>query len=151
VGDYSPVALPGQTFTFQASTVLVGGDLVEVTGNNTVGKIGTLASRLFIGVANHDAASGAKVTITLAHPIHESLADGTVAAGDQLTSTNTANRQVKTLAAAALNVDVTAAPSEASIEAFNPAINTAVNNARAVIGVAISGGTDNTLVRWAQR
>lgn len=149
--DYSPVALPGQTFTFTTGGVVAGGDLVEVTGNNTVSKIATLASAKFIGVAGNDAASGAKVTVTLAHPIHESIADGTVAAGDQLTSTNTASRQVKTLAAAALNVDVGASPTEASIEAFNAAINTAVNNARAVIGVAITGGADNTLIRWASR
>lgn len=151
MADYTPLALPGATWTFQASTALVGGDLVEVTGNNAVGKVATLASAKFIGVAKHDAGIGSKVTVTLSAPIHESIADGTVAAGDQLTTTNTANRQVKTLAAAALNVDVTGTPNEASIEAFNPAINTAVNNARAVIGTAITGGADNTLVRWAQR
>jgi len=149
--DYTPIALPGQTWTFQASTAIAGGDMVEITGNNAVGKVATLASRAFIGVANNDTAIGAKVTVTLAHAIHESIADGTVAAGDQLTTTNTANRQVKSLGAAALNVDVTGTPSEATIEAFNPAINTAVNQARAIIGIALTGAADNALVRWAQR
>lgn len=151
MSDYTPLALPGGTWTFQASTPLAGGDLVEITGSNAVGKVGTLASRAFIGVSNEDVAAGRKVTVTLAHAIHESIADGTVAAGDQLTTTNTASRQVKSLAATASNVDVTGTPTEASIEAFNAAINTAVNQARAVIGVAITGGADNTLVRWAQR
>jgi hypothetical protein len=151
VADYTPIALPGQTFTFNAGGAITGGDLVDVSGSNTVVKSATLASRAFIGVAKHDVASGGKVTIVLAHPLHESVADGTVAAGDQLTTTNTANRQVKTLGAAALNVDVTASPTEASIEAFNAAINTAVNQARSIIGIAVSGGADNTLVRWAQR
>lgn len=151
MGDYTPVALPGQTYTFTAGSALVGGDLVEVTASNTVSKVTTLASIAFVGVANHDCGSGGKVTVTLSKAIHESIADGTVAAGAQLTTTNTGARQVKALAAAALNVDVTGTPSESSIEAFNPAINTAVNQARAVIGVAITAGADNTTIRWAQR
>lgn len=151
MADYTPVALPGQTFTFNAGGSIAGGDLVDISGSNTVVKSATLASRAFIGVANHDVGSGGKVTVTLAHPIHESIADGTVTAGDQLTTTNTALRQVKSLGAAALNVDVTASPTEASIEAFNAAINTAVNQARSIVGIAISSGADNTLVRWAQR
>lgn len=151
MADYTPVALPGQTFTFNAGGPIAGGDLVDISGSNTVVKSSALASRAFVGVANHDVTSGGKVTITLAHPIHESIADGAVTAGDQLTTTNTAARQVKSLAAAALNVDVTGTPSESSIEAFNPAVNTAVNQARAVIGIALSSGADNTLIRWAQR
>ena len=151
MADYTPVALPGQTFTFNAGGPISGGDLVDISASNTVIRSATLASRAFLGVANHDVTSGGKVTVTLAHPIHESIADGAVAVGDQLTTTNTALRQVRSLAAAALNVDVTGTPSESTIEAFNPAINTAVNNARAVIGIAISSGADNTLIRWAQR
>jgi len=151
VADYTPVALPGQTWTFTAGGTLTGGDLVEVTGNNTVSKVATLASTAFVGVANNDATSGGRVTVTLSKAIHESLADGTITAGSQLTTTNTANRAVKALAAAALNVDVTGTPTETTIENFNPAINTAVNQARAVIGVAITSGTDNQSIRWAQR
>lgn len=151
MADYVPVALPGQTYTFTAGGALTGGDLVDITASNTVSKSATLASRAFIGVANHDAGTGAKVTVTLSKVIHESIADGTIAAGDQLTTTNTANRHVKTLVATAVNVDVTGTPSEATIEAFNPAINTAVNQARGVIGTAITAATDNTNVRWAQR
>lgn len=151
MADYTPVALPGQTWTFTAGGTLTGGDLVEVTGNNTVSKVATLASTAFVGVANNDATSGGRVTVTLSKAIHESLADGTITAGSQLTTTNTANRAVKALAAAALNVDVTGTPTETTIENFNPAINTAVNQARAVIGVAITSGTDNQSIRWAQR
>lgn len=149
--DYAPIAVPGGTWSFTTTTAVVGGDLVEITGSNTVGKVGTLASSKFIGVAGHDASVGTKLTVIMAHPIHESVADGAVAAGDQLTTTNTANRQVKTLAATNVNVDVTGTPTEASIEAIEPAFNTAINQARAIIGIAISAGADNTLVRWAQR
>ena len=151
MADYTPVALPGQTYTFTAGGTITGGDLVEISAANTVIKTVTLASTLYIGVAGHDATTGGKVTVTLGKVIHESVADGTITAGQQLTTTNTANRQVKALAATAVNVDVTASPTEASIEAFNGAINTAVNNARAIIGVAISTATDNQTVRWAQR
>jgi hypothetical protein len=150
VPDYTPVALPGGTWTFTASTALTGGDVVEVTGANAVGKVSTLASTKVVGIAGHDAPNGAKVTITLTHAVHESVADGSITAGDQLTSSAAANRQVKALAPAALNVDVTGTPSEATIEAFNPAINTAVNQARAVIGVALTTVADNALVRWVQ-
>ncbi len=151
MADYTPVALPGANWSFTATTALTGGDLVEVTAANSVGKVGTLASLKFVGVANNDAAIGGKVTVTLQHPIHESLADGSIAAGDQLTTTNTGGRQVKTLGVSAANVDVTGTPSEATIEAFNAAINTAVNNSRAIIGTALTAATDNTLVRWIQR
>lgn len=151
MADYTPVALPGQSYTFNAGGTITGGDLVEISAASTVIKTVTLASLLYIGVANHDAVNGGKVTITLGKVIHESIADGVVGAGAQLTTTNTANRQVKALAATAVNVDVTGTPSEATIEAFNPAINTAVNNARAIIGVAITAAIDNAAVRWAQR
>lgn len=151
MADYTPVALPGTAYTFQASGTITGGDLVGMTGALTVNKVSSLASLAYVGVAGHDAAIGQKVTVYMDKAVHESVADGAITSGDQLTSTNTANRQVKSLAAAALNVDVTAAPSEASIEAFNAAINTAVNNARAVIGTAVTTVTDNQLVRWVQR
>lgn len=151
MADYTPVALPGQTWTFTAGGTLSGGDLVEITASNTVSKVATLASTAFVGVANSDATGGGRVTVTLSKAIHESLADGTIAAGNQLTTTNTANRGVKALAVTNVNVDVTGTPTESSIEAIEPAFNTAINQARAVIGVAITSGTDNQLVRWAQR
>jgi sulfate adenylyltransferase subunit 1 (EFTu-like GTPase family) len=146
VADYTPIALPGQTFTSQASGAITGGDPVVVSGSGTVARAATLASTAYLGIAGHDAVSGQKITLTLAKAIHESVADGTVTAGDQLTTTNTANRQVKSLAAS--NVDVGAAFAQAAV---NTAINTSVNQARAVIGTAMTTASDNTLVRWAQR
>jgi hypothetical protein len=151
MADYTPVAMPGTAYTFQASGAITGGDLVGMTGALTVNKVSSLASLAYVGVAGHDAGIGQKVTVYMDKAVHDSIADGTVTAGDQLTSTNTANRQVKTLAASAVNVDVTGTPTEASIEAFNAAINTAVNNARAVIGVAVTTVADNQTVRWVQR
>ena len=60
-------------------------------------------------------------------------------------SSAVANRNVKALAAT--NVDVTATPNETSIEAYNAAIN----QARAVLGTAVTAATDNQTVRWVQR
>lgn len=146
MADYTPVALPGQTYTFTAGGALSGGDLVEVTAANTVTKVASNLSRAYIGVAGNDAASGTKVTVHLAKVIHESVADGTIAAGAQLVTTSTANRQVK--AQALVNPDVTGTPSETTIEAAINGVEAAV---RAIIGVSITAATDNTVVRWAQK
>ena len=151
MADYTPIALPGTAYTFQASGAIAGGDLVGMTGPSTVARISSAASLAYVGVAGQDAGIGSKVTVYMDKAVHESVAEGTVTAGDQLVSSSVANRQVKSLAAAALNVDVTASPTEASIEAFNAAINTAVNNARAVLGIAVTTVADNQTVRWVQR
>lgn len=146
MADYTPVALPGQTYTFTAGGTMSGGDLVEITAANTVSKIGSNLSRAFVGVAGHDAVSGVKVTVTLGKAIHESVADGVITAGNQLVSTSTANRQIK--AQALVNPDVTGTPTETTIEAAINGVEAAV---RAILGVAITSATDNTLVRWVQR
>jgi len=156
VADYTPVALPGHTYTFNATTVMSGGDLVECTGNSSVGKISAASDRAFVGVANHDAVIGSKVTVTLAAPVHESIADGTVTAGDQLTTTATANRQVKTYAATSAGATLTLPGTyDNTVQtlvatAINNAVNSSVNASRAVIGVAITSAADNALVRWVQ-
>lgn len=146
MGDYTPIALPGQAVTFQSSGSAVGGDLAVVSGSGTVAKASTLASRAYVGVFNHDTTAGAKCAVTAAKPIHESIADGVITAGDELTTTATAGRQVRSLAASA--ADVGAAFAQATI---NTALNTAVNQARAVIGTALTDAADNTTVRWIQR
>jgi hypothetical protein len=145
MADYTPVAVPGSTYTFQASGAINGGDLVGMTGALTVARLASNASLAFVGVAGTDAAIGSKVTVFVGKMINDSVADGTIAAGDQLTSTATANRQVRTLAPT--NVDVTGTPTESTIEGYNAAIN----QARGVIGTAVSPATDNTTVRWVQR
>jgi hypothetical protein len=137
VADYAAIFLPGQRITMQASGAIAGGDLVVVSGSGTVAKASALASTAFVGVAGHDATSGQKVTVICSGTVHESIADGTVTAGDQLTTTATANRQVKSLPAA----DVTGTPTQGTI-------NTGINNARALIGVALTTAADNALVRW---
>jgi hypothetical protein len=142
MGDYAPVFLPGQTMTSQASGTITGGDLLVVSGNGTVAKATALADPKYVGVAGHDAVSSQKVTYVAANAVHESIADGTVTAGDQISTTNTANRQVKTVVPAATTIS--AAPTDVEIE-------TAVSNARAIIGTALTTAADNNTVRWMQR
>lgn len=70
---------PGQDVTFTASAAITGGQVVAVTGNRTVGPAGA-GSSAWIGVAEHDAASGAKLNVT-SGGIHELTASGAIAAG----------------------------------------------------------------------
>jgi hypothetical protein len=145
MADAIAVFLPGARQTFTAGGSITGGDLVVLSGASSVVKASTTGAATYVGVAGHDAATGTKVTVTVLKAVFDSIADGAVAVGDQLTTTATANRQVKSLAAAA--VDVGGTPTQASI---NTAINTSVNNARAVIGMAITAAADNAIVRWIQ-
>lgn len=63
MADYVPVYSGGaQPLTMQASATIVGGQILENTGAGTVGPAGALSLK-FVGVAGHDAASGAKVTV----------------------------------------------------------------------------------------
>jgi hypothetical protein len=128
--DYTPVFLPGDVITLTTSTALAGGDLVVVTGSNTVGKANADALRTFVGVALQDAAANAKVAICARDVVHLSVADGTVTAGDQVTTSGTAGRQVKTAPAV-----TTPTPGD-------------VNVTRGIIGVALATATDNNPVRW---
>src|ERR1700754_1795719 len=145
MADFTPVFMPGTAQTLGAGGAITGGALVTLSGASTVVKAAVTASTAYIGVAGHDAANGTKVTVHILKAVFDSIADGTVTAGDQITTTSTANRQVKSLAASA--VDVTASPTQTTI---NNAINQSVNNARAVIGIAVTTASDNTLVRWIQ-
>lgn len=85
MADYSPVYSGGvQAFTKTASAAITGGQVLEVTGVSQVGPAGAASTKV-IGVAAHDAASGARVTVwPLANCEHEItvVAAATVTAGD---------------------------------------------------------------------
>jgi len=87
VSDYTPIHSGGAVpFTSQASATTTGGQLVSVSGNLTVAPSGA-ASATCIGVAAHDAASGAKLTVwPLRNVTHEIVSTGTIAAGDGIAS-----------------------------------------------------------------
>lgn len=85
MADYTPVFAGGALpFTLTTSATVTGGQVLEVTATGTVGPA-TAATVKPVGVAAHDAASGARVTIwPLANVIHELavVAAATITAAD---------------------------------------------------------------------
>lgn len=87
MSDYTPIHSGGAVpFTSQASATVVGGTLVAQSGALTVATAGA-ASAVVVGVAAHDAASGAKVTVwPIKNVTHEIASTGTIAAMDGIQS-----------------------------------------------------------------
>jgi hypothetical protein len=81
VADYTPVYTGGAVpFTATTSAIVTGGRVLEVSGNGTVAHAGA-GSLVSVGVAAHDAASGAKVTVwPLSNCVHELSAPGAITA-----------------------------------------------------------------------
>lgn len=136
--DYTAVFLPGLTMTSVAAGTITGGDPVEVAGSGTVQRAtvgpSSLGSAKCIGVAAQDAAAGARVTVIVDRVVHEGLADGVITAGDQLMASTVAGRQVRT-------VPVTGgSPGKADVD-----------QARVIIGVALTTASDAATVRWMQK
>lgn len=79
--DYAPVYTGGvNPFTVTTSGAVTGGRLVEVTGDGTVATAGA-GSLVVVGVAAHDAASGARLTVwPLNNCVHELVSSGAITA-----------------------------------------------------------------------
>lgn len=82
MGDYSPKFKPGQDVTLTASATITGGQLLIVSGVNTVAPSGG-ASALYAGVARQDTASGDKVVVTRGG-VQKIVASGAITAGDRV-------------------------------------------------------------------
>ena len=80
MADHLPKFNGGPAVTFTASAAITGGQVVEVTGDRTVGP-GTAASAKAVGTAAHDAASGAKVVVHLPGPVDTALSAAAILAG----------------------------------------------------------------------
>ncbi len=82
MADYTPVYTAGaKPFTATTSAAVTGGRVLAVSGNGTVAHAGA-ASTVVCGVAAHDAASGAKVTVwPLEGVVHELEAASAITAG----------------------------------------------------------------------
>lgn len=130
--DYTPVYVIGRAITLTASSSCVGGDLLQISGSGTVAPWvpNATPSTKIVGVAGDDTPANGRVTMYGFGPVHESIADGSITAGDQLISAATAGRQVKTC----------------------PAVTTPtagdVTNTRSILGVALTSAADNAKVRW---
>lgn len=77
--DYAPIFKPGQAFTRVTSAPVTAGQLLSVSGNDTVAPT-IAADAAWLGVAAFDAASGVEVTV-LCGGVHELGATGAIAAG----------------------------------------------------------------------
>lgn len=79
MADYSPKFKPGADITLTASAAVVGGQLLAVTGVNSVGPTGG-ATAAWAGVARQDAATGEKVVVTRGG-VQKIVAAGAITAG----------------------------------------------------------------------
>jgi hypothetical protein len=87
MADYSPVYSGGaMPFTQTTSAAVTGGQVLVASAAGTVGPSAGV-SAVAVGVAAHDAASGAKVSVwPLTNVVHELTTTGTVTALDGVTS-----------------------------------------------------------------
>lgn len=143
MADYVPLYVPGKVFTSTASATVTGGDLLVVSGTATVAKA-SAAGQAVIGVAAHDAAANTRVSVYGRGMIHETVATGTVTAGDQVGSSGTAG-QVGTVAASAIDLGATYVQATA-----NTAANAGLNTARSTLGIALTTATNPNKVRWME-
>lgn len=127
MSDYLPIYSPGTAVPMTTSAVVTGGTLAAVSGDGTVGPAAAGSAKV-VGVFANDAASGVRVTVWCRGPVHEVVNSGGVTAGDQLVSA--AAGQVATKAAAAT------------------AVAADINDARAIIGVALTTALTATKVRY---
>lgn len=130
MGAYEPKFLYGDTITGTASATTTGGQVLCVTGNGTVGPAGTATAAKVVGVAAQDAAANARFTYFPRGKVHVSTASGGITAGDQV------------VAGAAGTVAAEAAA------AANAAGD--INNAREIIGVALTTAADTASVEWME-
>ena len=95
MGDHLLKFKPGHSVTFSATTAVVGGNVVEVTGDRKVGVAGA-ASTKAIGTAGHDAANGDDVVVHMAGPVDTMVAAAAVAAGVNVEAAAAGKVQVAT-------------------------------------------------------
>lgn len=85
MGAYEPKFLYAHTITGTTSATVTGGQVLIVSGNGTVGPA-TADSNAVVGVACHDAASGALVTYVPRGKVHVSTASGGITAAARVNS-----------------------------------------------------------------
>lgn len=126
MADYTPVFTSGSLpFTATTSAGVTGGQVLIVTGTGTVGPAAA-ASGLVVGVAAHDAASGAQVSVwPLPGLVHETVTPTGCTAGNALSS------------AAAGTVD--------------PGTLGTIAAAGTLIGVALTTATAGNKCQWTYR
>lgn len=76
---YAPNNFPGEKLTLTAGAAITGGQLVYISAASTVSPT-TAATGAWLGIAAHDAANGALVTV-MTEGVHTVAASGAIAAG----------------------------------------------------------------------
>ena len=79
MAEYIPILKPGRAVTLKASATVAAGQVVAITGDNTVGPAGS-ASTAVVGVAGQDAATNDSIVV-YAGGVQNVLASGAVTAG----------------------------------------------------------------------
>lgn len=153
--DYTPVYVPGKVITLTASAAVTGGSLLVVSGSGTVAALAFgAAPQQIVGVAAEDTPINGRVTVYARGIVHESVAQGTVTAGDLITTPvtgDTAGAQVKTaVAAVTQTVDVGAAFSQGAINTAINAVATEADAMRAIFGLALTTASNPAKVRWME-
>ncbi len=82
--DFSPLYKPGENFPRTTSAAVTGGQVLVVSGSNTVAPAST-ASAAVVGVAAFDAASGEAVTVITEGVVNVGAA-GSISAGAPVAS-----------------------------------------------------------------
>ncbi len=84
--------------TFEATTAISGGQVVEVTGDRKVGVAGAASTKV-VGTAGHDAAIGDQVTVNITRCIDTVVAAAPVVAGAAVESAAAGKVQTQTTGA----------------------------------------------------
>lgn len=79
MAEHTPHYLPADRLPRTTSAAVTGGQVLAVSGNDTVAPV-TAANEAWIGVAAHDAANGAQVVV-YTEGVHHLGATGAIAAG----------------------------------------------------------------------
>jgi hypothetical protein len=85
MADYAPLYMPGDVITGVASGAIVGGQVVIVNGNGTIGTA-SADSNAVVGVAAFNAASGTNVSYHARGQVHVSTAAGAITAAARVNS-----------------------------------------------------------------
>lgn len=114
MGAYEPKFLYGDTITCTTSATVTGGQVLVVSGNGTVGPAGA-DSNAVIGVAAHDAASGAMVAVFPRGKVHISTASGGITAAARLNSGAAGTVASASAAVANIGIAMTTAADTAAV------------------------------------
>lgn len=118
MAEYAPLHFPADTFSRTTSATVTAGQLLYVSGDDTVAPT-TAATSAWVGVSAFAAASGAAVTV-YTEGVHVLTASGSITAGDNVIGASGGKVATQGTASAANDVQV--------------------------VGVALAGATDGNPV-----